>query len=107
MPFVLVHVYLNGSDAPPLMYSFSILQQVIHRCVWLDVDNALTDGTAALADTFHSFLVGIFHVLLLHGSTSLFLDQCFEIVVVLLKVDAHHVRCDIGLIVAGQFGAYI
>ena len=43
MPFVPVYVYLYGSDAPPLMHSIDIVQQIVHFGIRLDVYHTLTN----------------------------------------------------------------
>ena len=90
MPFISVHVYLNGSDAPFLMHSIDIVQQIVHFGVWLDVYHAFTNGAAAFTDSRFTILVLIFHIFLLHCPASLFLDQRLQIVVVLLKGNTLH-----------------
>lgn len=50
-------VYLYGSEAPPLMYSFDITQKVFHRRVGLDVHHTFTDWATPLTDTQLAFLV--------------------------------------------------
>ena len=94
-------VYLYGSDAPPLMHSFGIAQKVFHRRVGLDVHHTFTDWAAPLTDTLLAFLVGKLHVLLLHRPASLLLHHDTDVVIVLLKTDTHHVRCDIHFIQVG------
>ena len=107
MPFISVHVYLDGSDAPPLMHSIDIVQQIVHLGVWLDVYHTLTNGTTAFTDSRFTIFVLILHILLLHGPASFFLDQCLQIVVVLLKGNTLHAWCDIDFVVVGQFKTYI
>lgn len=63
-------VYLYGSDAPPLMYSFDITQKVFHRRVGLDVHHTFTNWATLLTDTQLAFLVRKLHVLLLHRPAS-------------------------------------
>ena len=84
------------------MHTFGIAHEVIYRSVGLDVHDSLTNGTASLPDTFLAFLVGKLHVLLLHRPSGLLLHHDLDIVIVLLKTNANHVRCDIRGILAGQ-----
>ena len=95
-------VYLQGSDAPPLMHSFDIAQKVFHRRVGLDVHHTFTDGAAPLTDTLLAFLVRKLHVLLLHRPASLLLHHDTDVVIALLKADTLHVRCDIHFSQVGQ-----
>ena len=95
-------VYLYGSDAPPLMYSFDITQKVFHRRVGLDVHHTFTDWATPLTDTQLAFLVRKLHVLLLHRPASLLLHHDTDVFIVLLKADTLHVRCDIHFIQMSQ-----
>ena len=63
MPFVSVHVYLDGSDAPYLLHSIDIVQQIVHFGIRLDVYHTLTNGTAALTNSRFTILVLILHIL--------------------------------------------
>ena len=68
-----MNVNLDGSYAPSLMYSLGVLLKVVHCGVRLDVDNTLTDGTAAVPFFGLSALGNIRNLLLLHLAPSLLL----------------------------------
>ena len=66
MAFIPVDVDLDGSYAPPLMNSFGVLLKVGHCGVRFDVNDTLTDGTAAVTLLRFSTFGDIWHLLLLH-----------------------------------------
>ena len=94
-----MNVYLDGSDAPPLMHLISVLQEVMHGGARLDVDNTLTDGAAAIAFLLLAVLASHHNLLLLHGSACLLLHHRLDGIIVLLEGDTLHIGCDIRFVV--------
>ena len=100
--FVFVKEDLDGLDAPRGFHHPGVFKNVVKSGVFLDVHDALTDGTASLSGVFLPVLVGVLDIVLLHGASGLFLDHDTDGCAVLFQGDAFHSGCDIRTVVLRQ-----
>ena len=104
MPFILVQEDLERCDTPSPLAFLAKLSYIRQCRVRSDEQHALTDWRASCHFDDFPVLPFAFTLLLLHGTTGLFLDHPFDIVIVCLQFGVAEVGVYPLLIWGCEFG---
>ena len=104
MPFILVHENLHRCDSPTLVTFITKSAKITQSGVSLDKQYTLTDGRTTCHFDNLSVLAFPFTFLFLHGTSGLFLDHAFDVVIMRLQTDIAEVRIYPLLVIGREFG---